>query len=98
MPPSFRIAEDEKQYLPADSKKSSTSNTHLSEELFIILGRLNSHGADMERVEFIMEEKGLGSLPQTLTSVASLLLFNSDTNPYEDYQTLDNLMSSGRSV
>ena len=96
MPPPFRLAEDEKQYLPADSKKSSTANVNLSEELFTILGRMNSYGADMERVEFVMEEKGLGSLPHTLTSVASLLLFNSDINPYEDYQTLDNLMSTGR--
>jgi hypothetical protein len=96
MPPSSRPPDDDKHYLPAEPKKSALSSDALSEEINIILGRLNSFGTDMERVEFIMEDKGLGPLPAKLDSVGSLLLFNSDINPYKDYQTLDNLLSSGR--
>ena len=51
---------------------------------------------DMIRAEFIMEDKGLGSLPSSIPTVGSCLLFNSHTNPYSNYQTLDNLMSTGR--
>lgn len=50
----------------------------------------------MERVEFIMEDCGLGKLPDTIPSVGSMLLFNSSINPYKDYQTLDNLLSASR--
>ena len=62
----------------------------------VIAKRLNSHGTDMERVEFAMEDQGLGPPPTVLNSVGLLLLFNSGINPYKDYQTLDNLVSSGR--
>jgi hypothetical protein len=96
MPPSSRPPDDEKRYLVAEAKKSALTSDSYSDELQIILGRLNSVGSDMERVEFIMEDKGLGPLPAYLDSVGSLLLFNSDINPYKEYQTLDNLLSSGR--
>ena len=45
-----------------------------------------------------MEDQGLGSLPYHIPSVGSMLLFNSNINPYKDYQTLDNLISAGRCV
>lgn len=67
-------------------------------ELQDIIQRLNAYNTDIVRVEFIMEDNGLGPLPQNIPSVGSMLLFNSDINPYKDYQTLDNLMSAGRSV
>jgi len=38
------------------------------------------------------EEEGLGRLPQHLPSVSSLLLFNTDYNPYRVYATIDNLL------
>ena len=97
MPPSCRPPDDESRYLVADAKRSPLNNESYSDELFLILGRLNSFGTDMDRVEFIMEDKGLGPLPAVVKSVGSLLLFNSDINPYKDYQTLDNLLSSGKS-
>lgn len=50
----------------------------------------------MERVEFIIEDQGLGTLPDFVPSVGSLLLFNSSVNLYKDYQTQDNLLSTGR--
>lgn len=97
LPSAFKLVED-RQYKQADDKKSAVANSVLSEELYVILGRLNSYGTELERVEFIMEDKGLGSLPHSVPSVGSLLLFNSDINPYKDYQTLDNLISTGRSL
>jgi len=38
--------------------------------------------------------QGLGRLPANLSSVDSMLLFNSDENPYQNYATFDNLLSS----
>ena len=58
--------------------------------------KLNSYGTDMLRSEFIMEDQGLGKIPTAIRTVGSILLFNSDTNPYKNYQALDNLISSGR--
>ena len=43
-----------------------------------------------------MEDHGLGQLPHNITSVSSILLFNSTINPYKNYQTIDNLLSIGR--
>ena len=48
-------------------------------------GRERSHGNDTEIGE------GLGSLPRHLPSVSSLLLFNTDENPYKKYVLLDPL-------
>lgn len=44
----------------------------------------------------MVTDHGLGRLPNSVASVGSILLFNSDINPYEDYQTLDNLLMAGR--
>ena len=53
-------------------------------------------GTDMERVEFLMEDHGLGPMPPTVPSVGSMLLFNTNVNPYEEYRALDNLVFTGR--
>ena len=97
MPNPYRSVDDDLQYVCADPKKSSIANEELTSELQALLSRLNSYGTDIERVEFIMEDKGLGSLPLVIPSVGSLLLFNSSINPYKSYQTLDNLFTTGRS-
>jgi len=96
MPNPHRALDDDVQYQCADPKKSSIANEELTGELYTLLSRLNSCGTDIERVEFIMEDKGLGSLPPLIPSVGSLLLFNSTVNPYMSYQTMDNLFSTGR--
>ena len=38
------------------------------------------------------EEEGLGRLPRHMPSVSSLLLFNTEENPYNVYATIDNLL------
>ena len=44
-----------------------------------------------------MEEEGIGGLPHNIPSVGSLLLFNSNVNPYKNYVAdQDNLLSTGR--
>ncbi len=63
-----------------------------------MLTKVNSYGTEMLRSEFIMEDQGLGKIPSSAKSVASILLFNSNINPYKNYQALDNLVSTGRSV
>lgn len=86
--------EDDDIYSLPHPTKTSIGNPELSAELLTIYCRLNSHNSDMRKVEFIMEDKGLGPLPATLPSVGSLLLYNSNVNPYKNYQHLDNLEAS----
>lgn len=54
------------------------------------------HAAQEKAVILYSEIKGLGSIPATIESVSSLLVFNSNSNPYKDYYTVDNLDSAGR--
>jgi WAS protein family homolog 1 len=91
----YREAGDE-QYFLASPKYSLIGNPDLHVEVITILSRLNSYGTDMERVELIIEDEGLGTLPNYVLSVGSLLLFNSSINLYKEYQTQDNLISTGR--
>ncbi len=85
-------------YLPAEPHAFIVGNKELSGDLQDIVQRLNTYNTDIVRVEFVMEDSGLGPLPHVVPSVGSMLLFNSNINPYKDYQTLDNLISAGRSV
>ena len=84
------------QYQPADSKRSAVANQDLESEILLVYSRLNKHGTDLLRVEMVMDDKGLGPLPASVPSVGSMLLFNSNINPYKNYQALDNLLSAGR--
>ena len=95
-PPPHREASDDTRYYPADPVKSLIGNNEATDENLLLLTRLNVHGSDMERVEFVMEDEGLGPVPEKVDFVGSLLLFNSAVNPYKNYTTLDNLVSSGR--
>lgn len=87
---------DDVHYLPAEPKKSSIGNADLTSEILLVFSRLNKHGTDLVRVEMIMDDKGLGPLPPMIPSVGALMLFNSNTNPYKNYQAMDNLLSAGR--
>jgi len=93
-----REINDEVIYTPGTVKESLIGNRELHSEVSTIVTRLNSVSRELERVEFIMEDDGLGSLPLEITSVGSLLLFNSSINVYRNFQTLDNLVSAGRYV
>lgn len=97
IPSAYREAGDE-QYFLAPSKYALVGKPDLHVEVLTLLGRLNSYGTDMERIEFIIEDEGLGTLPDYVPSVGSLLLFNSSINLYKEYQTQDNLISTGRRV
>ncbi|CAG0882192.1 unnamed protein product [Darwinula stevensoni] len=67
------------------------------------LGRLTNRGNMLEKLEFFYvklpddvsaeykDEGGLGSLPHSLVSVDSLLLFNTSQNPYKKYTLFDPL-------
>ena len=96
MPPVHREANEDTRYFPADPEKSLVGNDEATDDNLLLLTRLNVHGSDMERVEFVMEDEGLGPVPEKVDYVGSLLLFNSAINPYKNYTTLDNLVSSGR--
>ena len=92
----YREADEEVQYKCANPNLSIIGDINLNSEVNTIVSRLNAYGTEIERVEFIMEDNGLGKLPSTILSVGSMLLFNSSINPYKDYQTLDNLISASR--
>lgn len=92
----YRDVLEDVRYLPAEEAESVVGNPELSSDVYAIASRLNMQTHSMERVEFIMEDHGLGPLPPTCESVGSMLLFNSGINPYKDYRALDNLLSTGR--
>ena len=96
LPSAHREAVDDVHYYPPDASKSIVGNDATTEENLLLLTRMNQHGSDMERVEFVMEDEGLGRVPENVDYVSSLLLFNSAVNPYKNYTAMDNLMSSGR--
>lgn len=48
---------DDVVYQTADPSSSLIGNTELTEELQTIYTRLNSSGKELQRVEFIMEDK-----------------------------------------
>lgn len=45
-------------------------------------------------MQVTMEDCGLGPLPWTVTSVSSMLLYNSSINLYKEYATQDNLLDA----
>uniref|UniRef100_A0A7S3MFW6 WASH1 WAHD domain-containing protein n=1 Tax=Spumella elongata TaxID=89044 RepID=A0A7S3MFW6_9STRA len=92
----YREVDEEVSYALPHPANSVVGNREFRSEMQDIVVRLNTFGTDLERVEFTMEDQGLGRLPHTVPSVGSMLLFNSNINPYKDYQTLDNLISAGR--
>lgn len=75
---------------------SLISQADIQGDVYDILTRLNGNKQELERVEFIMEDNGLGPLPNIVSSIGSLLLFNSKINLYKNYQNLDNLISTGK--
>lgn len=83
-------------YLPANTSSSLLQQQDLQSEVINIFARVNSQGRDIERVEFTMEDEGLGPVPVHVTSISSILLFNSSVNVYKNYETLDNLETTGR--
>jgi hypothetical protein len=90
--------DDNVRYLPAETKESAVGDRELTRDVHILYSRLNKHGTNMVRSEMVMDDSGLGTVPPQLDSIASLLLFNSNINPYKSYQTLDNLESAGKYV
>jgi hypothetical protein len=96
MPDPHRDVEDDVAYYPPSAKQSVVGNAEATEESLLLLSRLNAHGSDLERVEFTMEDEGLGTFPTQIEYVGSLLLFNTKINPYKEYQSLDNFMSTGK--
>jgi len=52
--------------------------------------------ADHEEIGSENNKRGLGQLPQGLKSVSSLILFNSQENPYKEYSLVDALLFRGR--
>ncbi len=96
MLPPHREADDATHFTYPDAKRAVVGNAESMSEVELFVSRVNSNNSDMKRVEFIMEEQGIGHLPRYIDTVGNILLFNSNINPYKEYQTLDNLASAGR--
>ena len=82
MMPAYREADDKTHYTYSDSKRAIVGNAQYLNDVDLYISRINSSNSDMKRIEFIMEEEGIGHLPRYIETVGSLLLFNSQTNPY----------------
>lgn len=73
--------------LDVDEKNESTfAKYHLPFE-----GRYLPKIPSAEKTKAVTTNEGLGRLPITLSSVCSLLLFNTRENPYKKFLSLDNL-------
>ena len=74
----FPEPDPEVEYVTMDPQASALSHPDQQQELNGLYQRLNPHDTDMQRVEIVMEEQGLGPLPNedVVSSAASLLLFN----------------------
>ena len=96
IPNPYPVAKEGVSYEWADRHVSKFDDNDIQHDLFVLYSRLNLHDHEEKHVEFLMEEEGLGTLPPEISSVGSLLLFNSDVNPYKKYEARDNLMSAGR--
>eukprot|EP00519_Triparma_laevis_P001869 CAMPEP_0182516964 /NCGR_PEP_ID=MMETSP1321-20130603/41332_1 /TAXON_ID=91990 /ORGANISM="Bolidomonas sp., Strain RCC1657" /LENGTH=292 /DNA_ID=CAMNT_0024724637 /DNA_START=118 /DNA_END=993 /DNA_ORIENTATION=- len=90
----FPEPDPEVEYVTMDPQASALSHPDQQQELNGLYQRLNPHDTDMQRVEIVMEEQGLGPLPNedVVSSAASLLLFNSTKNPYNEYSRENNLL------
>jgi hypothetical protein len=88
-------SDEDVSYTPGDKIVSSHAPETAS-TMHTLWTRLNPHGMDKVLVEMIMEDKGMGDLPQSLRSVSSLTLFNSAIVPFKVYDHLhDNIAAAG---
>ena len=72
---------------------SYPESSHSMLKLYLSNAKSQRH---RKRVEFCMEDEGIGKHPPALPFLGSLLLFNSDVNPYASYTNHDNLVDTGR--
>eukprot|EP00954_Amorphochlora_amoebiformis_P002017 157009-Amorphochlora_amoeboformis.AAC.1 len=71
------------------AERANTSE--LFSELSKLIPKIGSTGREEKNQS---SDEGLGKLPHYLPSISSVLLFNSSENPYKDYSSFDNLVSS----
>eukprot|EP01041_Mallomonas_annulata_P008482 gene8482-17481_t len=86
----------ESNYLLSDNEKAIMKYSESTNELLQLYLSYTKNIQKVKKVEFLMEEEGLGSIPKNLYTLDSLLLFNSNINPYKNYKDHDNLHSAGR--
>jgi len=86
--PQFSLPDENAHYLPSDRKISRKRERNL-------IGLYSAVNPDLSQFENGLK-RGLGQLPQYLPSTSSMLLFDSTSNPYKDYNVLPSLM--GRDV
>ena len=86
--PEFSLADENAHFLPSDRKISRKRERSL-------IDLYSDVNPDLSQFETGLK-RGLGQLPRHLPSVSSMLLFDSKSNPYKDYNVLPSLM--GRDV
>jgi hypothetical protein len=82
--PEFALADENAHFLPSDRKISRKRERNL-------VDLYSAVNPDLSQFETGLKH-GLGQLPQYLPSVSSMLLFDSKSNPYKDYNVLPSLM------
>jgi WAS protein family homolog 1 len=93
----YRELDENTTYYPPLAHESVVGNEEKLEESYLIYGRFNTHESDLEKVEFTMEDEGIGPYPlNRIKYIGSMLLFNTNINPYKNYETLDNFIQTGR--
>lgn len=67
----YRDMDDDAQYYCPNPVRSVVGSTEGTAEAMLLLGRINTHGSDLERVEFVMEDEGLGAFSRVRVRVRS---------------------------
>ncbi|CAK4084196.1 unnamed protein product [Aphanomyces euteiches] len=88
--PPLAISDPTTHFLPAEAPTPG-QRQQLVAEVLDLFERINP-AVETRRAEVNMTEEGLGPLPEDVSSVASVLLFNSGENPYQEYTSWDNLL------
>eukprot|EP00461_Guttulinopsis_vulgaris_P002938 UN02939 len=98
-----------KRIIPSDHATDGLveiTNYHLSEQhymkstepvdttgIFLDLTRATNQRTERNTTKTGTDKEGLGRFPQNIKSVSSVILFNSEENPYKNYDSFNNLDS-----
>eukprot|EP00002_Diphylleia_rotans_P011916 TRINITY_DN2343_c0_g1_i1.p1 TRINITY_DN2343_c0_g1~~TRINITY_DN2343_c0_g1_i1.p1 ORF type:complete len:380 (-),score=102.53 TRINITY_DN2343_c0_g1_i1:114-1253(-) len=69
-------------------EKMPQAASHISDSMIEVVSMLDEVGRPSTKIAM----DGMGRLPDNISSVSSLLLFNTNENPYKNYSHLDNLL------
>ncbi|OQS06427.1 carbon catabolite repressor protein [Thraustotheca clavata] len=86
-------AEPEATHFLPSEPPTAGQRAQLMAEVVDLFERVNPYEAT-SKAEYHMAKEGLGSLPEQVPTIGSVLLFNSNETPYQNYVLVDNLFGT----